>query len=87
MELWTEVKCHNCSRVCGEAEGSQPRVWVLSHVERLLPVIGCGVRSQTDLRCSRCGGRLYPDETYTQAAETHSSQVTASHYSESPATA
>ena len=64
MKLWTEVKCHSCSRVCGEIEGIGPPVWVLFRVDRILPVANCGVESEADLRCSRCGGKVYPADTY-----------------------
>jgi len=61
---FTEVKCHNCSRTCGEIHGRSPRAWVLFRVDAILPVNGCSVTSILDLRCSRCYGRVYPDETY-----------------------
>ena len=63
-QVVTAVKCHSCSRVCGEIEG-RPAVWALLQVERIFPVIGCSVRSSWDVRFSRCGGRVYPDESYT----------------------
>ena len=58
MNLWTEVKCHACSRICGEIEGVSPPVWVLSRVNRIFPVGGCGVMSTADLRCDRWRSRL-----------------------------
>lgn len=65
MQVWTEVKCYNCSRVCGGLEGTRPPVWVLFHADRLLPGVGCSLNSRTGLRCSHCGGRVYPGETYS----------------------
>lgn len=64
MGAWTEVKCYMCSRVCGEIPGGQPPAWVLFRVDRILPVGGCGVKSTANLHCSRCGGRVYPADTY-----------------------
>lgn len=69
MNLWTEVKCHACSRICGEFEGVGPAVWVLSRVDRILPVAGCSVKSETNLRCGRCGGKVYPGDTYAGAQQ------------------
>jgi len=69
MNLWTEVKCHACSRICGETEGVAPPVWVLSRVDRILPVAGCKVKFGTNLRCGRCGGKVYPGETYRGARQ------------------
>ena len=68
----TEVKCHDCSRVCGEIEGQRPPVWVLSRVGRIIPVVGCSVESSLNLRCGRCGGRVYPDESYEQVVDVRS---------------
>ena len=62
MKFWTEVKCYTCSRVCGEAPGRCEHMGTVEELRRVLPGPFCTL-VDTEFRCSRCGGLVYPGET------------------------
>lgn len=64
MELWTEIKCFACSRVCGEAPGKGDHLVMLRGAGRLVPGPLCTLE-EGQLRCSRCGSLVYPGETFS----------------------
>lgn len=64
MEVWTDVKCYACSRVCGEAPGRGEHLEMLRRLQLLLPGPHCRL-ADGELRCSRCGSLVYPEDTYS----------------------
>ena len=68
MITHTEIKCYSCSRVCGEVEGRYPSLGLLSWPEHMTPGIGCGIKPNKEIRCSRCGSRVYLGDSYTEVA-------------------
>ena len=67
MEMWTDVKCYMCSRVCGESPGRGEHLERLRAMGRMLPGPFCTLIHGA-LRCSRCGGPVYPGESYSEYA-------------------
>lgn len=59
MRCVAEVKCYQCSRVCGEVRGLRPQQLDLFDVRVNPQVHRCGLRPGPLLRCSRCGGNIY----------------------------
>ena len=57
-----EVKCYQCSRICGEVEGLHPQDFDLRRVQVDLSTYRCDLESVWPLRCGRCGGNLYLDD-------------------------
>lgn len=64
MQLWTEVKCYMCSRVCGEAPGKGEHLDTFRREGSLLPGPFCTL-GPGELRCSRCGSLVYASEPYS----------------------
>lgn len=55
----TEVKCYQCSRVCGEVDGLRPQDFDLRRIRADVSTYRCGLESGRPFRCSRCGGNIY----------------------------
>jgi len=54
-----EVKCYQCSRICGEVGGLRPQGFDLRRIKVDVTAHRCGLSPGRPFRCSRCGGNIY----------------------------
>lgn len=62
MIIAAEVKCLNCSRVCGEIEGVPLGPISFEEIRPYGEEWTCPPIAEARIRCSRCGGSVYLDE-------------------------